>query len=106
VAIEVAVKNKMNLSLGIAIGSSLQIALLVAPLLVFIAFFGFGQYLTLEFTSFELVALLVSCFIAAAVSMDGRSNWLEGALLIALYLIVAIAYFFLPTGHGATALLR
>lgn len=95
VAIEVALKNKMDLSLGIAIGSSLQIALLVAPLLVFIAL-AFGQYLTLEFTSFELVALLASCFIAAAVSIDGRSNWLEGALLIGLYVIVAIAFFFLP----------
>jgi Ca2+:H+ antiporter len=95
VAIEVALKNKMDLSLGIAIGSSLQIALFVAPLLVFISLL-FGQYLTLEFTSFELVALLASCFIAAAVSMDGRSNWLEGALLIGLYVIVGIAFYFLP----------
>ncbi len=100
VAIEVAIKNKMDLSLGIAVGSSLQIALFVAPLLVFIALL-FGQYLTLEFTSFELVALLSSCFIAAAVSIDGRSNWLEGALLIGLYIIVAIAFFFLPVAHAA-----
>lgn len=100
VAIEVAMKNKMDLSLGIAIGSSLQVALLVAPLLVFIALL-FGQYLTLEFTSFELVALLASCVIAAMVSMDGRSNWLEGALLIGLYVIVAIAFFFLPVAHAA-----
>lgn len=106
VAIEVAIKDKMDLSLGIAIGSSLQVALLVAPLLVFIARFGFGQYLTLEFTSFELVALLASCFIAAAVSMDGRSNWLEGALLIALYLIVAIAFFFLPAAPEVAMLPR
>jgi Ca2+:H+ antiporter len=100
VAIEVAMKNKMDLSLGIAVGSSLQIALFVAPLLVFIALL-FGQYLTLEFTSFELVALLSSCVIAAIVSMDGRSNWLEGALLIGLYIIVAIAFFFLPVAHAA-----
>ncbi len=100
VAIEVAIKNKMDLSLGIAIGSSLQIALFVAPLLVFIALL-FGQYLTLEFTSFELVALLSSCIIAAVVAMDGRSNWLEGALLIGLYVIVAIAFFFLPVAHTA-----
>jgi Ca2+:H+ antiporter len=100
VAIEVALKNKMDLSLGIAIGSSLQIALFVAPLLVFIALL-FGQYLTLEFTSFELVALLSSCIIAAVVSMDGRSNWLEGALLIGLYIIVAIAFFFLPVAQTA-----
>jgi Ca2+:H+ antiporter len=57
-----------------------------------------GQYLTLVFASFKLVALLASWFIAAAVSMDGRSNWLEGALLIGLCLIVAIAFFFLPAG--------
>jgi Ca2+:H+ antiporter len=100
VAIEVAMKNKMDLSLGIAVGSSLQIALFVAPLLVFIALL-FGQYLTLEFTSFELVALLSSCIIAAMVSMDGRSNWLEGALLIGLYVIVAIAFFFLPVAQAA-----
>lgn len=100
VAIEVAIKNKMDLSLGIAIGSSLQIALFVAPLLVFISLL-FGQHLTLEFTSFELVALLASCIIAAMVSMDGRSNWLEGALLVGLYIIVAIAFFFLPVAHAA-----
>ncbi|BCX03457.1 MAG: calcium/proton exchanger [Candidatus Roseilinea sp.] len=99
VAIEVAAKDQMDLSLGIAIGSSLQVALLVAPVLVFVALL-FGQYLTLEFTAFELVALLASCLIAAAVSMDGRSNWLEGALLIGLYLIVGIAFFFLPTSPG------
>lgn len=102
VAIEVALKNKMDLSLGIAVGSSLQVALLVAPLLVFVALL-FGQYLTLEFTSFELVAMLASCFIAAAVSIDGRSNWLEGALLIGLYVILGIAFFFLPVAHTVAA---
>ena len=95
VAIDVALKDNMDLSLGIAVGSSLQVALLVAPVLVFVARL-FGQYLTLEFSSFELIALLAACFVAAAVSVDGRSNWLEGALLIGLYLIVGIAFFFLP----------
>jgi len=95
VAIEVATKDNMDLSLGIAIGSNLQVALLVTPLLVFLSI-PFGHPLALEFTTFEMVALLASCIIAAAVSMDGRSNWLEGALLVALYLILAIAFFFLP----------
>lgn len=102
VAIEVALKNQMELSLGISLGSSIQIALLVAPLLVFISLL-MGHPLTLEFNNFELIALLGSCVIAALVSIDGRSNWFEGALLLALYLILAIAFFFLPTGTMAMA---
>lgn len=96
VAIEVAQKDKMDLSLGISIGSSIQVALLVAPLLVFISLL-MGNPLTLEFNGFELIALLASCVIAALVSIDGRSNWLEGALLLALYAILALAFFFLPS---------
>ena len=104
VAIEVARKNNMDLSMGIAVGSSLQIALLVAPLLVFISLlFPPASHVTLEFTSFELIALLASCFITASVSMDGRSNWLEGVLLIGLYVIVAIAFYYLPVVHTAGA---
>ena len=101
VAIEVAQKNNMDLSMGIAVGSSLQIALLVAPLLVFISLlFPATSHVTLEFTSFELIALLASCFITASVSMDGRSNWLEGVLLIGLYVIIAIAFYYLPAAHA------
>lgn len=99
VAIEVAAKNKMDLSLGIAIGSSLQIALFVAPLLVFISL-AFGQVLDLEFNSFELVALFVSCLIVAHVSNDGETNWLEGVLLMGLYVVMAIAFYFLPMAAG------
>lgn len=95
VAIEVAAKNNMELSLGIALGSSLQVALFVAPLLVFLSF-PLGHPLVLEFTSFELVALVAACLVAAQVSADGESNWLEGALLIGLYLVLAVAFFFLP----------
>ena len=95
VAIEVAAKNKMDLSMGIAVGSSLQVALFVAPLLVFISLF-FGRTLDLEFTSFELIALLASCFIAAHVSVDGETNWLEGVMLVGLYIIIAVAFFFVP----------
>ena len=99
VAIEVALKDNMDLSMGIAVGSSLQVALLVAPLLVFISLLMPPNYVTLEFTTFELVALLASCFIAASVSLDGRSNWLEGSLLIGLYIIIGIAFYYLPIAH-------
>jgi Ca2+:H+ antiporter len=95
VAIEVALKNHMELSMGIALGSSLQVAMFVAPLLVFISL-PFGHPVTFEFTTFELVALLASCFIAAQVSADGETNWLEGVLLVSLYLVMAVAFFFLP----------
>ncbi len=96
VAVEMALKNRMELSLGIAIGSSLQIAVFVAPLLVFIALL-FNQQLTLVFNQFELAALLAAVIITALISLDGESNWLEGAQLLIVYLILAIAFFFLPT---------
>ncbi|HEY3290788.1 MAG TPA: calcium/proton exchanger [Anaerolineae bacterium] len=95
VAIEVALKNHMELSMGIALGSSLQVALFVAPLLVFVSLL-FGHPLALEFTTFEMVALLASCFIAAHVATDGETNWLEGGLLVSLYLLMAVGFFFLP----------
>jgi Ca2+:H+ antiporter len=96
VAIEVALKNHMDLSMGIALGSSLQVSMFVAPLLVFISL-PFGHPVTFEFTTFELIALLASCFIAAQVSADGETNWLEGVLLVSLYLVMAVAFYFLPT---------
>ena len=99
-AIEVAAKNKMDLSMGIALGSSLQIALFVAPLLVFISL-AFGKVLDLEFNTFELVALFISCLITAQIANDGETNWLEGVLLVGLYVIFAIAFFFLPAAVGA-----
>jgi Ca2+:H+ antiporter len=94
-AVTVAIKNKMELSLAIALGSSIQVALLVAPLLVFISLL-MGQRLLLVFTSFELVALFGASVIAAFIAQDGESNWLEGAMLLAVYLIIGLAFFFLP----------
>lgn len=99
VAVQMALKNHMELSLEIAVGSGLQIALFVAPVLVFLAPL-FGQELTLVFNSFELIALLGCSVIAALVSLDGESNWLEGAQLLVLYVILALAFFFLPTAAG------
>ena len=94
VAVQVAMKNKMDLSLSIAIGSSLQIALFVAPLLVFISL-AMGQPMPLEFTSYEVLAVAAAAIIAAFVSLDGESIWLEGAMLLVLYVILAVAFFFL-----------
>ena len=96
VAVQVAMKNRMDLSVSIANGSSLQIALFVAPVLVFLSLI-LGNPLTLEFNNFELIALTASAVIAAFISVDGRSNWLEGAMLLAVYAILALAFFFLPT---------
>jgi Ca2+:H+ antiporter len=97
VAVQVALKDKMDLSLSIAVGSSLQIALFVAPALVFLSLLV-GHPLKLEFTSFELAAVAAASAIAAFVSLDGESNWLEGAMLLVVYVILALAFFFLPVG--------
>lgn len=95
VSVQMALKNKMDLSTEIAISSSLQIALFVAPLLVFISLI-LGHPLQLIFNSFELLALLTAVVIAALVSSDGESTWLEGAGLLAVYLILGLAFFLLP----------
>jgi Ca2+:H+ antiporter len=100
VAVQVALKNKMELSLAVSLGSSLQIALFVAPVLVFISLL-FGQRLLLVFNDFELIALFGTSLIAAFIALDGESNWLEGAMLLAVYLIIALAFFFLPAHIAA-----
>jgi Ca2+:H+ antiporter len=95
VAVQMALKNKMTLSVEIAIASSLQIALFVAPLLVFISLL-IGNPLTLVFNPLELIALIAGVLIAALVSADGESNWLEGAELLAIYIILALTFFLMP----------
>ena len=97
VAVSTAVRNQMDLSIEISVSSSLQIALFVAPLLVFLSL-AMGHPLTLIFNVFELVALAFSVVIASLVAFDGESNWLEGAALLAVYVILAISFFLLPTG--------
>jgi len=97
-AVWMAIKDKMDLSLGIAIGSSLQIALFVAPVLVFTSWF-MGHPMDLEFTIPEVAAVIVAVFIVAEISKDGRTNWLEGVQLLSVYLILAILFYFLPGGH-------
>ncbi len=96
VAVQVAIKNQMELSLSIALDSSLQIALFVAPLLIFISRL-MGNPMDLIFNQFELVALTAASFIATLVALDGESNWLEGVQLLVVYVILAIAFFYLTT---------
>ncbi len=94
-AVQVAVKNKMDMSMEISIGSSLQVALFVAPVLTFISLL-MGNPLTLVFNQFELIALAAASLITALVALDGESNWMEGAQLLVVYVILALAFFFLP----------
>jgi Ca2+:H+ antiporter len=94
-AVTMALKNKMDLSVGIAVGSSLQIALFVAPVLVFLSY-AFGRPMDLEFTMAEIVAVVVSVYILFQINGDGETNWLEGVQLLSLYLILAILFFYLP----------
>lgn len=95
VAVQVAIRNKMALSVEIAVASSLQVALFVAPVLVFISLL-LGHPLTLVFNQLELIALVAGVLIAALVSADGETHWLEGAELLAIYLILGLAFFLLP----------
>ena len=94
VGVTLAWKNKMDFSLITSIGSATQIALFAAPVLVF---FGLivGNPVTLVFSPLEVVSVAVGVLIAAYIALDGRSNWVEGLQLVSVYLIVAIAFFFL-----------
>jgi Ca2+:H+ antiporter len=94
-AVLAALKNKMDMTLSIAVGSSVQIALFVAPVLVF-ASYGFGAPMDLEFTLPEIVSVVVSVLVVMQISGDGESNWLEGVLLLAVYAILSVLFFFLP----------
>lgn len=96
VAVRVAMRNHMELSVEISLASSLQIALFVAPVLVFVSLL-MGNPLQLIFNEFELLALMAGVLIAALVSSDGESNWLEGAELLAVYLILGLAFFLIPS---------
>src|SRR5208283_3147604 len=106
-AILAAMKNQMDLAVGIALGSALQIALFVAPVLVFASYLR-AEPMDLRFTSLEVLAVIVGVLIARMVAEDGESNWLEGVMLLFVYVILAMAFFFLPdrpapVGHKAIA---
>ena len=91
-AVLVAGKDKMDLSIAIAIGSSVQIALFVAPLMILFSWF-LGVGLTLEFGLLETAATFMSVLVANSIMSDGKSNWLEGVMLLACYIILALAFF-------------
>lgn len=95
-AILVARKNRMDLSLSIAIGSSLQIAIFVGPLLVVLSHFIGPRPMDLVFTMAEVLAVVVSVFITGQVADDGVSHWMEGVQLLGVYIMLAIIFFFLP----------
>lgn len=90
-AVVMALKNKMDVSVEIALGSSLQIILFVAPVLIFLSLIF--TPMSIVFNPFELVALIVSVLIANKVALDGESNWLEGVQLLAVYIIIAASFF-------------
>ncbi|HLX61213.1 MAG TPA: calcium/proton exchanger [Planctomycetota bacterium] len=95
-AILMALKNRMDLSLSIANGSSLQIALFIAPVVVLASYFIGAHPMNLVFTPAEVLAIFLSVQIAEQLASDGESNWLEGAQLLSVYAIVAIVFYFLP----------
>lgn len=94
-AVTVAAKNKMDLAIGIAVGSSIQIALFVTPIVVLLGWI-LNTDMSLYFNIFETVSLFVTVFVVNFLVLDGRSNYLEGSLLIAAYVIIAVAAFFYP----------
>ncbi len=91
-AIFLALKNRIGAAVEIAIGSSLQVALFVAPVLIFISLL-FGKPMDLVFTGYELAAVAVAAFIAKSISRDGSTNWYEGVLLLSVYIILGTAFF-------------
>lgn len=90
-----AMKNKMDLAVAVAMGSSLQIAMFVAPILVLVGQL-MGQPMNLDFNPFEVLAVAIAVIITNSISTDGRSNWLEGALLLTTYIVLGAAFYFHP----------
>lgn len=95
-AIIMALKNRLDLSLGIGIGSSTQIALFVAPLLVILSYAIATQPMDLVFTRGELLVVVFSVFILNQIAVDGTSTWFKGVQLLAVYTIIAVAFYFIP----------
>lgn len=102
-AVSVAIKDKMDLAIGVAVGSSMQIALLVLPLVVIIGWMaGKGDEMTLYFDGFQLAVLFVAVLLVNYLIQDGKSHWLEGLQLMMLYIIIATAAWFYPTSAEAS----
>jgi len=92
VAVQLAAKDKMEFAMAVSFGSSLQVALFVAPALVLLGLLV-GRPMDLVFTPLEVAAVTAAVGISALVALDGESNWLEGALLVIVYLILAVSFF-------------
>jgi Ca2+:H+ antiporter len=99
-AILMAMKDQMDLAVGIALGSALQVALFVAPVLVFASYLRptHGP-MDLLFSTFEVVSVILAAIVARMAAEDGESNWLEGAMLLMIYVILGFAFYLLPAGH-------
>lgn len=93
----------MDLALGIALGSSIQIALFVTPLVVLLGWI-LGKDMSLYFNLFETVSLFATAFVLNFLILDGRSNYLEGALLVAAYVIIALVAFFYPDTNAQSSI--
>jgi len=98
-AVVVARKGQIDLALQIAQGSSTQVALLIAPVLVFLGLVlvpsETGQYMNLVFAPLQVVALFLATFLSAIITLDGESHWFEGVQLLALYAMIAVAVYFI-----------
>jgi Ca2+:H+ antiporter len=96
-AVLMAIKNKMELAVQIAVGSSIQIALFVAPVLVFASLLmGHHPILDLHFTLLEVIAVVIAVWVLSLVSQDGESHWMEGVMLLVVYSMLALAFYHLP----------
>jgi len=95
-AVLMALKNRMDLSLGIALGSSIQIALFVAPVLLFASYVVGPEPMDLVFTPMEILAVFLAVIIANEISRDGESNWMEGVQLLMVYVLLGMVFYFLP----------
>lgn len=102
-AVTVAAKNKMDLAIGVAVGSSIQIALFVTPIVVLLGWI-LKTEMSLYFNLFETISLFVTAFVVNFLVLDGRSNYLEGSLLIAAYVIIAVGAFYYPDSNAQSAL--
>ncbi|SLM49499.1 Ca(2+)/H(+) antiporter [Nitrospira japonica] len=94
-AVRFARNDQMDLSFGIAVGASTQVALFVAPVLVFLGY-AVGQPMNLHFTYFEIIAITLTVAVVSRLTSDGECNWMEGVMLVCVYLMFAIGFFFLP----------
>jgi len=91
-----AIKNRMNLSISIAIGSSTQIALFVTPLLIFLSYVLAPKPMDLVFSGGEVFSILIAATLTAHITDEGQSHWFTGVLLLALYVILGVGFYFIP----------